>query len=239
MIMDVLHWSVFIMALLQVKTVASSASQTTANVNEKVYTPFFLQDRSDKSCLGMNGFTFCNENSLWLLLPRPETSKFSLVPFINPSEDGLCLEVVSKWFRSKKLKMGSCTHSGSKKWNYEFVNASDIKMSSQGMSISRGKPYQSSLSLVSSDSDDYVPLYYYPTNIHEAGFYLKASSDGYCFDGNAFRLCDKAKEVLFGVGFSFSWRGTAGRYFFNYYDKSKCLNVKRNNVYLGLKLNLL
>jgi hypothetical protein len=134
--------------------------------------------------------------------------------------------------------MGSCRNKGSKQGIYEFLNKNDIKMISQGMSLSRGQPYQSSVSLVSSTSQEFLALFYYPTNIHEAGFYLKASSDGYCFDGNQFRLCDVAKEVLFGVSISFSWLGTGRRQFFNYRDKSSCLTTKRNRVLIG-KLLLL
>lgn len=200
---------------------------------EKVYTPFFLQDKNDKQCLGLKGFTYCNENALWLLVDRPETKKYSLVPFINPSEGGICLEAVSKMFRTAKINMGSCASSGSKKWSYEFLNKDDIKLVSQGLSLARHGQYKNSMSLVPFDSGDYLPLFYYPTNIHEAGFYLKASSDGYCFDGNHFRLCDVAKEVLFGVNVAFSWRGKGARQFFNYKDKTSCLTISRNKVHLG------
>ena len=211
----------------------SGCESSTAAQEERVHTPFFLQDRSDKSCLGTKGFTFCNENALWLLIERSQTQKYSLVPFLNPSEDGLCLEAVSKMFRRSNLGMGSCRNSGSKQWVYEFLNKNDIRMNALGLSLARGQPYQSSMSLVPHESENFLPLYYYPTNIHEAGFYLKASSDGHCFDGDQFRVCDVAKDVLFGVGVSFSWRGTGRRYFFNYSDRSRCLTLKRNRVHIG------
>eukprot|EP00603_Paraphysomonas_imperforata_P001049 CAMPEP_0114439062 /NCGR_PEP_ID=MMETSP0103-20121206/14989_1 /TAXON_ID=37642 ORGANISM="Paraphysomonas imperforata, Strain PA2" /NCGR_SAMPLE_ID=MMETSP0103 /ASSEMBLY_ACC=CAM_ASM_000201 /LENGTH=310 /DNA_ID=CAMNT_0001609781 /DNA_START=161 /DNA_END=1093 /DNA_ORIENTATION=+ len=200
---------------------------------DKVYTPFFLQDRDNKQCLGKHGFTFCNENALWLLVERPETKKYSLVPFLNPSDGGICLKAASKMFRSPTLSMGSCKSTGSKKWTYEFLNKNDIKLTASGLSIARAGPYKSTMSLVPSHSDQFLPLYYYPTNIHEAGFYLKSSSDGFCFDGNQFRLCDVAKEVLFGVGVSFSWLGEGSRQFFNYRDKSSCLTTKGKKVNLG------
>ena len=204
-----------------------------ASTDKKVHTPFFLQDKHDKSCLGTKGFTFCNENALWLLIERPETKKYSLVPFLTPSQDGLCLEAVSKMFRSPGVVMGSCRSGGSKHWVYEFLNKNDIQLISQGLSIARGQPFHNSVSVVPTDSDAFLPLYYYPTNIHEAGFYLKASSDGYCFDGTAFRSCDVPREVLFGVGVSFSWRGTGRRSFFNYRDKERCLTVRGDRVAMG------
>lgn len=200
--------------------------------HEKVYTPFFLQDSKDKSCLGSRGFTFCNENALWLLIDRPETSKYSLVPFLGPNPGGFCLQVMSKLFRRAELTMGPCRHQGSKEWSYEFLDKQNIKLMSRGLSIARDGPFQSSISLVPSSSELHVPLFYYPTNIHEAGFYLKASSDGHCFDGNSFRPCDVAKEVLFGVSVTFSWRG-GGRSFFNYADKSRCLTTRKGRVMMG------
>lgn len=227
------------MIALLVALLLSACSATSEGDGGKVYTPFFLQDSLNKQCLGTQGFTFCNENALWLLIDRSGVGsgaaekRHSLVPFLNPSADGMCLEAVSKIFRSPKVRMGSCKSSGSKKWTYEFVNKNDIKLISQGLSISRVGPYKSSVSLAPVSSDQVLPLYYYPTNIHEAGFYLKSSSDGHCFDGNRFRLCDIAKEVLFGVGVSLSWLGEGSRQFFNYRNKNACLSTKRNKVYMG------
>jgi len=204
--------------------------------DNKGNTPFFLQDPYDQMCLGPNGFTFCDERTLWILTRRPGKKTYSLVSLLNPSPAGMCLERKTSFFglfNSDKVGMGFCNKGGSKAWEFEFVDQQHIKLSTKGMCMVRGKKgYKNTASVQSCKKGEFLPLVYHPTHVHETGFYFK-SADGLCFDGSKFRSCEGAgaKSLLWGVGIKYIW-GKANRYFFNFnlQERGLCLVAEGNKV---------
>lgn len=225
----IIHYQLFFVlgALFNIGEGAQKTTSTKkADVNDnKGNTPFFLQD-SDQMCLGLNGFSQCNENALWILTKRKGRKTYSLVSLMNPSTKEMCLEKKSSVFGligTDNVGMGKCSSRGSQSWVFEFIDAKHIKLTNQGRCLTRGKrKYKNSVSLQSCSKGPSMPLFYHPTAVHEVGFYIK-SADGACFDGSKFRNCESgASKLLWGVGIKYSW-GEANRYFFNFYDRSQCI----------------
>ena len=225
------------------KSKKKSQKQSTKKIdinNSKGNTPFFIQDPYDQTCLGPNGFTMCNENALWLLHRRnTKSTKYSLVSLLNPNKAGYCLERKSFFFGlfgSDRITLGSCSTSGGKSWEFNFVDTNHIKLSIQGQCLVRGKKkYSNSVSLQPCKKGDGVPLLYHPTAVHEVGFYLK-SADGGCLDGEKFRKCEiSGKKMLWGVGVRYIW-GKAHRYFFSFSEPTKCLVALGSRVEKGMQL---
>ena len=156
-------------------------------------TPFFLQDPYDQTCIGPNGFTVCDERSLWILTKRAGKKTYSLVSLLNPSPSGMCLERKSWFFGlfgGDKVGMGLCSKTGSKTWEFNFIDNTHVKLSTKGQCLVRGKnKYKNSVTVQNCNKGEFLPLVYHPTSVHEAGFYLKAA-DGECFDGSKFRNCE-------------------------------------------------
>jgi hypothetical protein len=207
-------------------------------------TPFFLQDPYDQTCVGPNGFTVCDERSLWILTKRAGKKTYSLVSLLNPSPYGMCLERKSQFFGlfgGDKVGMGLCSKSGSKTWEFNFVDNTHIKLSTKGQCLVRGKKkYKNSVSVQNCKKGEFLPLVYHPTSVHEAGFYLKAA-DGMCFDGSKFRSCEGpgSNMLLWGVGIKYIW-GKANRYIFNFHiqDRGNCLvasgtKIEKNSCLSG------
>lgn len=131
------------------------------------------------------------------------------------------------------LVLGSCKANDAKSWEFDFVDKTHVKLSMNGQCVVRGKKtYKNSVSLQSCTKDQFLPLVYHPTPIHEAGFYLK-TADGKCFDGSKFRLCEGAgsNRLLWGVGIKYVW-GEAQRYFFgfNVQERGLCLTAHGNRL---------
>ena len=107
----------------------------------------------------------------------------------------MCLEKKNGWFfglfgSSDKVGMGLCSQSGSKNWDFEFIDQKHVKLSSKGQCVVRGKKtYKNSVSSQTCKKGEFTPLLYHPTAVHENGFHLK-SADGGCFDGSKFRACE-------------------------------------------------
>lgn len=189
--------------------------------DNKGTTPFFLQDPRDEMCLGPYGFTVCDERALWVLTNRSDRKKtYSLVSLLNPSESGMCLERKYSFFGlfgNEKVGMGFCSKSGSKNWDFQFIDKVHIKLSTNGQCLVRGKrKYKNSYSVQSCTKGEALPLVYHPTAVHENGFNLKAA-DGRCFDGSRFRPCSGSNtaQLLWGVGVKYVG-GRANRYFYNF-----------------------
>jgi len=224
---------VFISLLLNFISAATKtkeASKKPSDPNDnKGNTPFFLQDPYDQTCLGPNGFTVCDERSLWILTRRAGKKTYSLVSLLNPSPYGMCLERKFNFFGlfgSDRVGMGPCSQSGSKNWLFNFVDNTHVKLSTKDQCLVRGKKsYKNSMSVQKCKKGEFLPLVYHPTSVHEAGFYLKAA-DGMCFDGSKFRSCEGSGSnmLLWGVGIKYIW-GKANRYFFNFHpqDRGNCL----------------
>lgn len=203
-------------------------------------TPFLLQDPYDKTCLGPNGFTTCDERALWIVTKRPGKKTYSFVSFLSPNVYATCLERKLSGpfglplFASDKVGMGSCNKAGAKGWEFEFVDKDHIKLSIQGQCLVRGKKnYKSTPSLQNCKKGEYIPLVYHPTTFHEMGFYLKGA-DEMCFDGNKFRHCEgrDANKLLWGVGVRYDMWGKSQRYFFNFplQERDECIVAKGNKV---------
>lgn len=187
-------------------------------------------------CLGPNGFTVCDERALWILTKRTGTKTYSLVSLLNPSPYGMCLQRkpgVLGIGGSGKVGMGDCSKKGSKQWSFEFVDKTHVKLSSQGQCLVRGKAHgnlKNSMSLQpcprqgGGGGHAFIPLTYYPTAVHQSGFFLK-TADGKCFDGASFRSCAaNTSKLLWGVGIKYVW-GRAKRYFFSFHhlDRDSCI----------------
>jgi hypothetical protein len=209
--------------------------------DNKGNTPFFLQDPYDQTCLGPNGFTVCDERSLWVLTRRAgKKNTYSLVSLLNPSPYGMCLERKNNFFGlipGDRVGMGLCSKSGSKNWDFSFVDKQHVKLSSGGQCLVRGKKtYKNSMSLQNCKDGEFIPLVYHPTSVHEAGFYLKAA-DGTCFDGSKFRTCTGrgSESLLWGIGVKYIG-GKANRYFFNFSpeERGKCIVARGSKVEKGL-----
>ncbi len=201
--------------------------------DNKGLTPFFLQDPYDQSCLGPNGFTQCDENSLWYLTKRNGKKTYSLVSFMSSSSD-VCLQRERKFFGlfgTDKLILGSCKKGAASLWEWEFLDQIHVKIGVQGMCIVKGRSgLKSSVSLKICNKGEYLPLIYHPTTVHEEGFYLKAP-DGSCFDGSYFRSCvgSGAQKLLWGMGVRYV-KGEAKRYFFNFSERTKCIVPKGTSI---------
>ena len=204
-------------------------------------TPFFLQDPYDQMCLGPHGFTACDENALWVLTKRTGKKTYSLVSLLNSkTADGMCLQTKSTMFgllNSDKVAVGPCSSGRAKSWEFEFIDQTHVKLSSFGQCLVRGKKtYKNSMSVQACSKNEFLPLIYHPTAVHENGFYIKAA-DGMCFDGSKFRSCEGSgsNRLLWGVGIRYVW-GEAQRYFFNFHvqDRSSCIVGHGANVEKGL-----
>jgi hypothetical protein len=203
-------------------------------------TPFFLQDPYDETCLGPKGFTVCDENALWILTKRTGKKTYSLVSLLNPqTTGGLCLETKPMLFglmRTDRVSIGPCSSGRAKSWEFEFIDQTHVKLSTKGQCLVRGKKtYKNSISVQSCSKNEYLPLVYHPTAVHENGFYIKAA-DGKCFDGSKFRSCEGSgsNKLLWGVGIRYVW-GEAQRYLFNFHvqDRSNCIVGRGSNVEKG------
>jgi hypothetical protein len=224
------YWECIILYLFCIAlTCTSSAADQDPNDN-KGNTPFFLQDPSDQMCLGPNGFTLCDERALWILTKRDgvKQGRYSLVSLLNDAAPGPCLQRKTSFlglWPSKHVGMGSCKSKSAKSWEFEFTDQSFVRLSLDGQCMIRGTPFKSSFSLQPCSKNEYVPLIYHPTAVHENGFYLKAA-DGKCFDGGKFRSCEGkgSTRLLWGIGVKFVG-GHARRYFFgfNVNDRGNCL----------------
>lgn len=201
----------------------------------KALTPFFLQDPYDQMCLGPEGFTNCDERALWILTRRSGKKTYSLVSFLSPKSENVCLQrrpVFFGLFSSNSLTLGSCKKTSAKSWEWEFLDKQLVRLTNNGLCLARGKnTHKSSVSLDACNKNDVLPLLYHPTAVHENGFYLK-SADGACFDGSKFRSCTGAGSgnLLWGVGVKYVW-GEAQQYLFSFSKKEKsCLVRKRNKT---------
>jgi len=203
--------------------------------DNKGLTPFFLQDPNDQMCLSPWGFTMCDENALWILTKRAGKTTYSLVSLLAPSES-ICLQAQNGFlgiFSSDKLTLGPCSKKSAQTWDWVFIDQNHVRLSNRGQCLVRGKKgAKNSISLQSCKNNDFVPLLYHPTAVHERGFYLK-SADSECFDGNKFRSCEGtgANRLLWGVGVKYVW-GEAKRYIFNFFhqERSNCIVAQRNGT---------
>lgn len=223
----------FLITLVLLQALRLVFCKTVSDPNDnKGNTPFFLQDPSDDQCLGPNGFVQCDEKALWILTTRKGRKTYSLVSLLNPDDNGLCLENKRGYFGfSDKVGMGSCKSKGSQSWDFLFVDDKHVKVSTNDKTLVRGKYYKSSLSLEPSTREHFL-FKYYPTAVHDVGFYLKAG-DGKCFDGEKFRECGVNRYgVLWAIGIKYSW-GKAYRYIYNHKEKDTCLLVHGYKVSKG------
>jgi hypothetical protein len=148
----------------------------------------------------------------------------------------MCLERKTWFFGlfgDYRVGMGKCSKSGSKNWEFNFVDNTHVKLSSKGQCIVRGKDkYKSSVTVQNCNKKEFLPLIYHATTVHETGFNLKAA-DGQCFDGSAFRDCEgSGSNMLFwGVGIKYIW-GNANRYLFNFHqqDRGNCIVAHGSKV---------
>jgi hypothetical protein len=226
-----MYFSVYIVYILLSVFISVTLCKSKDPRDNKGNIPFFLQDPSDEMCLGPNGFTVCNEQALWILTKRQGKKTFSLVSLLNISPNGLCLENKVGFFGGDKVGMGACSSKGSMMWEFEFVDSKHVKISSRGMTLVRGKPYKTSVSMQSVKKGQFISFYYHPTPVHDVGVYLK-STDGTCFDGDKFRECINRNSLLWGIGVKYSW-GKAYRYIFNFKDRDSCILAKGDSVYKG------
>jgi hypothetical protein len=186
-------------------------------------TAFFLQDPTDGQCLGVNGFSICDESAVWIITPRTGTKNYSFVSLFSPSRRGLCLEVRKRWLdHLPSVGLGSCASKSSKNWNFQFTGTDSLKLLNGPLHLTRGLPYRNSISMAS--TGDPIMLRYQPTTIHDAGFFIK-SGDGLCFDGDGFCPCKSPSSLLWGVGVRFDRAGTgqAARFLHNFRERTACL----------------
>lgn len=227
--------------LVELCTCAAQVQKKKTDPNDnKGNTPFFLQDPRDNTCLGPNGFTVCDERALWILTRRANRkTTYSLVSFLNPSKQGNCLERKSGFLgltKTDNVGLGFCSTDGSKSWEFEFIDKTNVKLSINQMCLVRGKKkFKNSVSLQSCKKGEFLPMVYHPAEVHTAGFFLKAA-DGTCFDGSKFRSCEGqgANRILWGVGVKYIW-GKGNRYIFNFHpdDRHSCLVAKGNKIEKG------
>eukprot|EP00981_Chlorochromonas_danica_P004592 scaffold917_cov168-Ochromonas_danica.AAC.10 len=244
-----LIWKAFLFSLLFYTILAAVAKNSNNNKKKseksssdpndnKGLTPFFLQDPTDQMCLGPKGFTICDEKALWILTRRPGKKTYSLVSFHDPSK-GVCLQQKTSFlglFGSDQLTLGPCSSGKAKAWQWDFIDNSQVKLSSSGRCLVRGKHLKNSVSLGNCQKGDFTPLVYHPTAVHENGFYLKAA-DGSCFDGSRFRSCSSsshANKLLWGMGVKYVG-GEAKKYFFHFApsERSNCLVAKGSKTEVG------
>jgi hypothetical protein len=196
-------------------------------------TAFFLQDPADGQCLGMNGFTICDESAVWIITPRTGTKNYSFVSLFSSTNRGPCLDVKKGWLsRVPSVSPGSCSSKSSKNWNFQFTRSDRLKLINGPFHLTRGVPYHNSVSMTS--TGDPIELRYQPTTIHDAGFFIK-SADGLCFDGDHFRSCVNPSSLLWGVGVRFEGAGSgqATRFLHSFRDRSACLESRGTKVYRG------
>lgn len=220
----------YLCVLISINQILASKAVSKKDVNDnRGQTPFFLQDPYDQTCLGPDGFTVCDETTLWVLTARAgKKDTYSLVSLLSPNSYGKCLTKKSAgllgWlgFTTDRLSLGPCEKNDAKSWSFDFVDKTHVKLSLNGKCLVRGKKkYKNSVSLQSCESKNskgqFLPMVYHPTAIHQAGFFLKAA-DGKCFDGSKFTTCEGStsyvSKLMWGVGIKYAW-GKAQRYFFN------------------------
>jgi hypothetical protein len=231
-------------ALLQVAIAATTASrkkQTKSDPNDvRGNTPFWLRDANDGTCFTAEGFSTCDEKALWMLTRRAGRKTYSLVSLLNyHPKSAYCLERKTSFlglFGSNKLGYGVCNKDGAQSWEFEFVGQSNVRLSSRGQCIVRGKrTYKNSISTQSCKKGEFAPLKYVNSHVHDKGYLLKAA-DGTCFDGNRFRICDGTgqRTLYWGVGIKFLW-GKSNRYMFNFSptEQNYCLVGKGSGVSRG------
>jgi hypothetical protein len=237
MLRILIHLLIF--GLVKSTTTQKQVKKSDPNDN-KGNTPFFLQDPYDQMCLGPNGFTICDETTLWILNKRVgRKSTYSLVSLLSSSQNGICLITKTTFFgliNSDNVGIGSCSTAVAQSWVFEFVDQTHVKIQNNGRCLVRGKKtYKNTISVQNCKKTEFLPLVYHPTAVHENGFYLK-SADGNCFDGSKFRSCEGsgASKLLWGIGIKYVW-GQASRYFYNYniQERSNCIVAKGNKVVKG------
>jgi hypothetical protein len=231
---------VSLLVLAAAQSTSKKVAKKTDHNDNRGNTPFFLQDPYDQMCLGPKGFTVCDENALWILTKRTGKKTYSLVSLLNPhASGGLCLETKTTFFGllgTDRVAIGSCNSGRAKSWDFEFIDQTHVKLSNKGKCLVRGKKtFKNSVSVQSCSKNEFLPLIYHPTAVHENGFYIKAA-DGTCFDGAKFRSCEGAgsNKLLWGVGIRYIW-GEAKRYFFSFHvqDRSNCLLSSGSSVEKG------
>lgn len=232
MIVFLFYFTISFLLVANAKEKSDSKAMNNQSDNDfKGLMPFFLQDPYDQMCLGPEGFTNCDERALWILTRRSGKKSYSLVSFLSPNSDGVCLQRKPSFlgiFSSKSLTLGSCKRHSSKAWEWEFLDKQLVRLTNGGLCLARGKgQHKSSISLEPCQKNEVLPLLYHPTAVHENGFYLK-SADGSCFDGSTFRSCtgSGSGSLLWGVGVKYNLWGEAQQYLFGFSKKDKSCLVR-------------
>lgn len=209
----------------------------------KGLTPFFLQDPSDSLCLGLTGFTICDEQSLWILSRNKNTNKFSLINLFANDYKKLCLGYSKKYFsfgKNNSIQTVPSKYSSetSNSWEWIFVSDNLVKLSINNLCLVRGQinDNKNSISLAPCNQNNNSIFSYHPTYLHEQGFLLK-SVDGSCFDGSLFTNCylenqNLDESLLWGVGLKFI-KNELHRYFFKFLPalRNQCLSVVNSNKF--------
>ena len=232
-----LLFSCFSFILLIQGSKSSSSSDNSSLFFSK--SSFFLQDDQDEQCLNSYGFSLCDETAVWILIQRSESHLYSLINLFSSNEKGICLGLQRRYFQKEIIELGSCKIKSSQNWDFQFINSNMMVILNGNFQLQRGEPFHSSISLSSSpiiststsSIDINKALKYLPTNVHEAGFFIK-SSDGLCFDGNSFKLCYNPSSILWGIGIKFI-NQEATRFIHLFHNHSVCIESKGLQVYRG------
>ena len=79
---------------------------------------FFLQDPNDGNCLAGEKYKRCGLDSLWYVTGKPGSYQIHRRPIsLDSEEEDVCLSRDQCHLDASDVKLNSCTHCGSKKWN--------------------------------------------------------------------------------------------------------------------------
>lgn len=190
---------------------------------------FFLQDR-DGMCLGPLGFGACDGRAAWIVADRKEGKSLVAPLETGPGKD-MCLE--RKFPRSSvsPARVGPCSHKGSKGWAVEMDARGLYRVSQDGgknclvrarAAAGRKGVYKNSMEMRHC-KEGHTGLEVVEVNANTGGFSLQ-SADGYCFDGERFKACDKHDlSLLWGIGVHFGRSGDGQRYLYKITRPAECL----------------
>lgn len=218
--------SVFVAVLLALP--GALAAKKKRGEGAQILAPFFLQDASDGTCLGPEGFGRCDDEALWVLAPQKKKDGYSLLSLFEADPKVSCLERVGSG-KESIVRTGRCKAAGAKRW--------DIEKDSQGYYFLTEGTGKGRHCLVRGSAKDnaknvyrtrpcekgYTRLALTTTVINSAPVFMQAA-DGKCFNGERFRTCNEYDaSQLWGVFMQWQGSGDATRSFFQYGAKDRCL----------------
>jgi len=212
--------------------------------------PFHLQDR-DGSCLQLDGyFGACTTESLWLYAPS-NNDGHAFISMMKPKGDyaATCLTRASPKGKTSAITAGACKTAGAKNWQLVLDKQSGMYFlasnDKQGCVVRTAHSTEArkrqEAARKKGKRDVYDPRFLFngasiqsckeggsllqivETNLHDVGFWLKAS-DGSCFDGKIFRSCDQTNAaIVWGWGLRTAKSGDVVKFLYRWHDSKTCL----------------